>query len=503
MKKPGTPRAQRDQIDEAVQEDLRELFRLEMLYARGPVSRLYLARDLEYDQPVALKVMPRSPQAWARAEEAFHEAAAEAAVLAHPHIVPLYSAGATDRLFWYSSEFVTGRSLAEQLRAGPPMELDACVKLAEQIAAALDAAHRLGVVHANLKPTNVLLDAGGHVRVTDFWIRWVLEQLGASVGKGDANDGETRDWPGPYLSPEQRVGHEPGPAADQYALGALVYECLAGAPPPTEDPMAAVAEGRSPTLPPALMDVRPDIPADVSAAVERALSQAPDGRYETAGHFVAALRAPESSFESVSFAPLEVAPAPAPAPVHVGRPARHGIGLVSVALLAFVLVGAAGAAWILGLGLTGGRPIASQPAPTEPLPDTMAAPAAASTAPSQPRPDSTVGTTDVPVPPVPARPVPKPIKRTPPARVVSPPRPRHDAPVGAPGRLFVNAIPWGQVFVDDAPIGNTPRVAVPVPPGTHRVRVSRDGFEPFERTVQVAPGQDVRLTDIVLRESRP
>ena len=251
-------------------------------------------------------------------------------------------------------------------------------------------------------------------------------------------------------------------------------------------------------LPPPLIDVRPDIPADVSAVVERALSQAPDGRYETAGHFVAALRASESSFERVSPTPFEVAPAPA----HVGRPARHGIGLVSVALLAFVLVGAAGAAWILGLGLTGGQPIASQPAPTEPSPDTMASPAAASSALSVPRPGSSVGTTDVPVPPVPARPVPKAIKRAPPARVVSPPRPRRDAPAGAPGRLFVNAIPWGQVFVDDAPIGNTPRVAVPVPPGTHRVRVSRDGFETFERTVQVAPGQDVRLTDIVLRESK-
>lgn len=489
----------RDAIDAAVQEDVRELFRLEMLYARGPASRLYLARDLEYDQPVALKVMPRSPQAWARAEEAFHEAAAAAAVLAHPHVVPLFSAGATDRIFWCSTEFITGRSLAEQLRADPAMELDACVKIAEQIAAALDAAHRLGVVHADLKPTNVLLDAGGQVRVTDFWIRWVLEQLGALVAKGDGNDGAARDWPGPYLSPEQRVGREPGPAADQYALGALVYECLAGAPPPTEDPMAAVAEGRSPTPPPSLMDVRPDIPADVSAAVERALSQAPDGRYETAGHFVAALRAQVSSFETMASAVSDAEVAhPHPHPP-VGRPARHGIGLVSVALLAFVIVGAAGAAWILGLGLTGGQPIASQPAPTQPSPDTMASPAAASTAPSVPRADSSVGRTGVPVPPVPPRLVPKPIKRAPPARVSAP---RRNASSGAPGRLFVNAIPWGQVFVDDAPIGNTPRVAVPIPPGTHRVRVSRDGFEPFERTVQVAPGQDVRLTDIVLRESK-
>src|SRR5690349_18747577 len=363
MTTPGNRRAQRDQIDEVVQEDLRELFRLEVLYARGPVSRLYVARDLEYDQPVALKVMPRSPQAWARAEEAFHEAAAAAAVLAHPRVVPLFSAGATDRFFWYSTEFVPGRSLADTLRAGP-LELDATLGIAEQIALALDAAHRLGIVHADLKPTNVLLDAAGDVRVTDFWMRWVLEQLGALVGKGEAKDAEARAWPGPYLSPEQRVGREPGPAADQYALGAIVYECLTGMPPHTEDPMKAIAEGRSPTPAPRLEDLRPELSPDVSAAVERALNQAPDGRFDTAGSFVAALRAPAVPVEEVSHASLHTPAAHATAP----PTERRHIGLVPIALLAFVIVGAAGAAWILGLGLTTGQPIASQPAPPAPPP---------------------------------------------------------------------------------------------------------------------------------------
>src|SRR4029077_15225323 len=100
--------------------------------------------------------------------------------------------------------------------------------------------------------------------------------------------------------------------------------------------------------------------------------------------------------------------------------------------------------------------------------------------------------------------VPAPVKRAPPP---APPRvvtaPRRDASSAAPGRLFVNATPWGQVFVDDELIGNTPRIGVPIGSGKHRVRVSSDGFESFERTVQVAPGQDVRLTDIVLRESKP
>jgi serine/threonine-protein kinase len=481
-----------DPLDAAVQEDVHDLFRLEMLYARGPASRLYVARDLEYNQPVALKVMPRSPQAWARAEEAFHEAAAAAAVLVHPRVVPLYSAGATDRFFWYSTEFVPGRSLADTLRAGPPMELDACFKIADQIATALDAAHRLGIVHADLKPANVLLDAGGEVRVTDFWIRWVLEQLGALVGKGEAGEGDARGWPGPYLAPEQRVGREPGPAADQYALAAVVYECLAGTAPITEDPMTAIAEGRSPTPPPRLADVRSDIPAGVSAMVERALSQAPDGRFESTGSFVAALRAPALPIEDVPHGSFDAELASAALGPTVTSPPRHGVGIVPIALLAFVIVGAAGAAWILGLGLTSGQPAASQPAPPgaiEPSPTPSAAP-------TVPLPDSTRRTTSVPEVSSPAPVATKP-KRAPPPRVSRAPVP------AAPGRLFVNATPWGQVFVDDALIGNTPRVGVPISAGTHRVRVSRDGFDPFERTVQVAPGQDLRLTDIVLRESKP
>jgi len=500
MTAPEKPR--RDAIDAAVQEDLRELFRLEVLYARGPVSRLYVARDLEYDQPVALKVMPRSPQAWARAEEAFHEAAAAAAVLAHPRVVPLYSAGATDRFFWYSTEFVPGRSLADTLRAGP-LELEATIGIAEQIALALDAAHRLGLVHADLKPSNVLLDAAGDVRVTDFWMRWVLEQLGALVGKGEAKDAEARAWPGPYLSPEQRVGREPGPAADQYALGAIVYECLTGTPPPTEDPMKAIAEGRTPTPLPRVEDLRPEISPDVSAAVERALNQAPDGRFETAGSFVAALRAPAFPVEEVSHASFHVPPAHATAPATE----RRHIGLVPIALLAFVIVGAAGAAWILGLGLTTGQPIASQPAPPAPPPPLAtetATPPPRAVLPATPLADS--GRLSNAITRVNTAAVPPPVKRAPPPPP-TPPRvvaaPRRGASSAAPGRLFVNATPWGQVFVDDELIGNTPRIGVPIGSGKHRVRVSRDGFESFERTVQVAPGQDVRLTDIVLRESKP
>ena len=135
----------RDPVDAAARDDLRGLFELETIHRRGPASLVCLARDLEYNQPVALKVIPRAPTGGTEAEEAFHRAAALVAALDHPHVVPLYSAGATDRFFWCSMEYVEGRSLAEGLRSSGPMEPSACVRLVEQVAAALDAAHRLGV----------------------------------------------------------------------------------------------------------------------------------------------------------------------------------------------------------------------------------------------------------------------------------------------------------------------------------------------------------------------
>src|SRR5207247_10867657 len=174
----GKPSTWRESVY-AARDDLRGQFELETLHRRGPASLVWLARDLEFDQPFALKLMPRTPGAGVEVEEAFHRAAALVAGLDHPHVVPWYSAGATDRFFWCSMEYVEGRSLAEVLRSSHPMSPSMCLRLVEQVAAALDTAHRLRVVHAGLAPANVLIDAAGDARVTDFWVPWVLEQLGA------------------------------------------------------------------------------------------------------------------------------------------------------------------------------------------------------------------------------------------------------------------------------------------------------------------------------------
>src|SRR5436190_22553080 len=216
------PSSGRDAVD-AARDDLRGLFELETLNRRGPTSLVWLARDLEFEQPVALKLMPRTPGAGAEVEEAFHRAAALVAALDHPHVVPWYSAGATDRFFWCSMEYVEGRSLAELLRSSQPMAPSMCLRIVGQVAIALEAAHRLGVVHAGLTPANVLIDAAGDAHVTDFWIPWVLERHGALPGDG----GKARREP--YRAPEQVSEGRSGPEADQYSLAALLQTCLSKA----------------------------------------------------------------------------------------------------------------------------------------------------------------------------------------------------------------------------------------------------------------------------------
>src|SRR2546422_265040 len=221
-----TPHGGHDPVDAAAREDLRGLFELETVHRRGPASVVFLARDLEFDQPVALKLIPRASVAGAEAEEAFHRAAALVADLDHPHIVPLYSAGATDRFFWCSMEYVESRSLAEALRSSDPLEPAACLRLVGQVATALDAAHRLGIVHAGLTPANVLIDAAGDAHVTDFWIPGVLERLRALPGDG----GKARRGKDP--PPEPPSAGRGRAAADPNPLWGLVQGRLGQTPPP-------------------------------------------------------------------------------------------------------------------------------------------------------------------------------------------------------------------------------------------------------------------------------
>ena len=463
-----TPPSGRDPVDSAARDDLRGLFELETVHRRGAASLVCVARDLEFNQPVALKLMPRASGARTEAEEGFQRAAALVAALEHPHVVPLYSAGATDRFFWCSMEYVEGRSLAEVLRSSVPMEPAAPLRLVGQVAAALDAAHRLGVVHAGLTPANVLIDAAGDAHVTDFWIPWVLERLGGLPGDGGK---ARRDK---YRAPEQLSEGRCGAEADQYSLAALLQACL--------------TKARARVLP------------DIARAMERALSPTPEARFASVSDFAAALGVPARR-ASMGTLPqflededdddrVEYDPSYAP------RPSRWR--WIPAGVVTLVVFGAVAAPWLLSSGSRRAlQPVADERY-LKPAVDSV------------PFADTAVVRLDTVVPRAPAERTPV----SPPAPVrrpsVAPPRRTRPVPersnVTAPaasGRLFVNSTPWGQVYVDSELIGNTPRVDVPVSPGAHRLRVVRDGFLPYDTTVRIAPRQELRITDIVLQEIKP
>ena len=457
----------RDPGEAAARDDLRGLFELETVHRRGPTSLVYLARDLEFDQPVALKVMRRASGAGVEVEEAFHRAAALVAALDHPHVVPWYSAGATDRFFWSSMEYVEGRSLAEVLRSSQPMAPSVCLRLVRQVAAALDAAHRLGVVHAGLTPANVLIDAAGDARVTDFWVPWVLEQLRALAGDSE----KTRR--AAYRAPEQVAEGQAGPEADQYALAAVMRACLSGKPR-REDGSG--------------------MPPRVVRALERALSPAPADRFASVAEFVGALEAgapPEHRGEPPRIVGLhddvdELDDEPPPP-----APRRRWVPMGVLGLL--VVGGAVATAWLLSSGATMNEAANAPLAPPSFVRDSVVGGVSPLPPPVLPQPlvparrDSVV------------RPPPRP--RVPP-RAAAAARAPSRVPAAA-GHLFVNATPWGQVYLDGVLIGNTPRAGVAVSPGAHQLRVARDGFQSFEIAIRIAPGQELRLTDIVLHELKP
>ena len=463
----------RDPVDSAARDELRGMFELETVHRRGPASLVCVARDLEYNQPVALKVMQRASGAGVEAEEGFHRAAALVAALDHPHVVPLFGAGATDRFFWCSMEYIEGRSLSEGLRSSGAMEPSACLRLVTQVATALDSAHGLGVVHAGLTPANVLIDGAGDAHVTDFWIPWVLERLGALPGDGGK---ARRDK---YRPPEQIAEGRCGPETDQYALAALMQACLVKTPA--------------------------RIPPDMARAIERALNPTPEARFPSVQHFLAALgpsgaRPPTGVLLLGRDQEDDEDDDDSDDRYEAYSPPRSMRRWLPAGVLALVALGAVATPWLL----SSGRDVTTGNGEYTPAPaDSFAA-----AAPAGVRPDTAplVPPASVVTPPVrtePARgPSPAPPRRPPP-RPRPRPRPSDVASLPAPGHLFVSATPWGQLFVDGELIGNTPRADVQVAPGAHRLRVTRDGFQPYELAVRIAPGQELRITDIVLQEIKP
>jgi serine/threonine-protein kinase len=260
-------------------------YELEEEIARGAMGVVYKARQKSLNRIVAVKMILAGRLASAEEVQRFRTEAESTAALDHPNIVPIYEVGSYDGLPYFSMKLIEGGHLGRRL-AGFTGDAKAAARLVERVACAVHYAHQHGILHRDLKPTNILLDTDGQPHITDFGL---AKRLGSDAGQ--TQSGAIVGTPG-YMAPEQATGHNRAltTAADVYALGAILYELLTGRPPfqaPTvyETIQQVVAEE---PVPPSRR--RPGVPRDLEVICLKCLRKEPARRYASAAALAEELR---------------------------------------------------------------------------------------------------------------------------------------------------------------------------------------------------------------------
>jgi serine/threonine-protein kinase len=327
------------QIPAALQAALADRYSIVREIGRGGMATVYLADDLKLPRQVAIKVL--NPElSEALGADRFLLEIETASSLTHPHILPLHDSGEADGLLYYVMPYVKGESLRDRLKREKQLPVEDAVRIAREVADALAYAHGRGVVHRDVKPANILLEAG-HAVLADFGVakavaamdRTQLTQTGTTLGTPT------------YMSPEQASGDQQlDGRSDQYALGCVLYEMLAGEPPFRGARVEAVVRQHLTVEPAPVTQARPTAPESVAAALHRALAKNPADRFRTTRELGAA---------------LAEGPRPPVPPVEPPGPSVRKMALIGASVLV-ALVGA-WAAWSIfgagGSGPEGDRPL--------------------------------------------------------------------------------------------------------------------------------------------------
>ena len=287
---------------ERLQQALSDRYRIERELGAGGMATVYLAEDLKHHRKVAIKVL-RPELAAVIGAERFLAEIRTTANLQHPHILALIDSGETDGMLWYVMPYVEGESLRDRITREKQLPVADAVRIATEVAGALDYAHRHNVIHRDIKPENILLHDGSAL-VADFGIA-----LAASSGAGTrmTETGMSLGTPH-YMSPEQAMGEREITArSDVYALGCITYEMLVGEPPFNGPTAQAIIARVMTEEPRALTLQRKTIPPGVEAAVFTALEKLPADRFGSTADFAAALANPNTTTARTSVQPVVVA----------------------------------------------------------------------------------------------------------------------------------------------------------------------------------------------------
>jgi len=356
------------------QKILNNRYELQQKIGEGGMARVYRGRDMRLNRQVAVKVLHSHYAADTGFLQRFHHEAQAAANLRHPNIVDVYDVGQDGDVHYIVMEYVPGSDLKALLMRNGPLPIEQAVSIAEAVASGLEAAHRVGMIHRDVKPQNIIVGDGGQVKITDFGIAksklsTATTETGVTFGTAD------------YISPEQARGQAASPQSDIYSLGITLYEMLTGRLPFTGDSSIAVAMQHVSAEPPPPRMYNPRIPVQLEALVLRALSKDPADRpasarefarllagYRDIGEQATVVRPVQSRSPQPQVNPRPVAPRtatgttsprpvllpPRPAVVAQAPPDNRGLGFGGFLLGLLLIVGVLGLVGLLASGALDG-----------------------------------------------------------------------------------------------------------------------------------------------------
>lgn len=521
------------ELQAKLQEDLGGDFTIERQLGRGGMAAVFLARETHLERPVAIKVLPPELTYGQGMIERFKREAKVAATLDHPHIIPIHRVSTGGKIFWYAMKYLEGASLSDIIQGDAPLPVLQVADVLEQVAEALDYAHERGVIHRDVKPANVMIDAKGWATVTDFGIAKAATQS-SMTGSGSMIGT-------PYfMSPEQCSGKKITGASDQYSLGVMAFQMLTGHLPFTGETVIEIVKKHCTDPVPPMAVLRPDLSPELVGVVERALAKSPEVRFPSTGEFALAFaaaaqiersRGSRLTARGAPGAPrrrsitADVSPVPGPRGATAARPAKTGhrrvIALVVTAVIALAAGGAA-LLWQLNARSPSAPPSAGPTASATAAPE-ASQPRPAPESPPQPAVTPNAGdTSSVPVPPAgagqagngqeqasarqrastrrprqPGSPTVRTPRRTPPVetsgRGVPPPA------RAAAGSVYV----WSNPPIAFSILGRSyqvnPQTVPDLPAGSITIRFeATESTTAYEKTVQVLPGRLVRTGRITL-----